>query len=123
MLRASLVVAVVIAASAGVSQAVADEAVAPRFKSRPILVKTNDGAVVSYQLDRQVRRTAVSIAGLRATVHLTGPPSSSVYNAFVKSRALRTGQLYWVCIRVLSRSGGVAERMERLYLHRRFPRG
>jgi len=123
MLRASLVVVAVIAASVGVSQAVADEAVAPRFKSRPVLVKTNDGAAVSYQLDRQARRTRVSIAGLGATVHLTGPPSSSVYSAFVKSRALHTGHLYWVCIRVVSRSGGVANRMERLYLHRRFPRG
>lgn len=122
MVRASLVVAVVIAV-VGVSRAIADEAVAPAFTSRPILVKTNDGAVVAYQLDRQARRTAVSIAGLEATVHLTGPPSNSVYDAFVESGALRAGHLYWVCIRVVSRSGGVADRVERLYLHRRFPRG
>ena len=119
----SLIVVAALAGSVPASQAIAGEAVAPGFRNRPLLVKTNDGAVVHYQLERQARRSTVSVAGVQAQVHLTGPKSSSVYDAFVASRSLRGGRMYWVHVRIVSRSGGIAERAERLYLHRRWPRG
>ena len=93
----------------------------PGFKVRPFLAKTNDGAVVHYQLDRQVNSSTVSVAGLKADVNLTGGTSSSAYDAFVTGRSLHSGRLYWVHVRVVSRSGGIAERVERRSLHRRWP--
>ena len=104
-------------------EAVASEAVAPRFVSRPVLAKTSSGAFVHFMLDHAALRSSVTVAGLRARVNTTGPEGSAVYDAFVTARYLRSGREYVVRIRVVSRSGGVVERLERLYLHRRFPRG
>lgn len=95
------------------------------FIGQPVLTKTSGGAFVSYRLDRQVRSrfTSVRIAGQSARVNVDGPSSSAVYQAFVRNGELRAGRVYTVCIRVVSRSGGIVTRRESLYLHKRFPRG
>jgi hypothetical protein len=118
--RRTLLAVALLAALPGL--AVAGQRIAVTFQSRPVLVKTSDGAVAHLVLDRPARRPVVWIAGRRATVYQTGGRTAGAYDAFVTHRRLRPGRTYRVWIRVISRSGGVTVRDEALYLHRRWPR-
>jgi len=117
------IVYVLIAGATGAGQAPADTP--PRggfgFEIQPVAVKSSRGAVVHYQLNRRAERTAVFVAGVRARVRQTGGATSTVYDAFVTDRSLRSGRRVRVRLRIVSRRGEVIRRDERLFLHRRFP--
>lgn len=92
------------------------------FTVKPVLVKSSGGATLHYQLDRPAKRTHVLIAGRTAKLRRDGSAKEAVYDAFVTDSSLRSGRSYRVCITVVSSSGGVTKRSERLFLHKTFPR-
>jgi hypothetical protein len=121
--RALVVAGAVAAMLTAADLSAAQQAVAPSFTVRPVLVKSAGGAFLHYQLDRQAVRAHVTIAGRNASIRHDGAAKDAVYDAFVKDASLRSGKVYAVSVSVDSSSGGRATRSEKLFLHRTFPSG